>query len=123
MGSSRHRSVVVLVCAGLLLAGCGSSADDGPAPQGEPPDSAATLVEQALAARSANRLAEFGELVSAAAKACPDAQASRRLGELAVISGRWASAVEAGRPKLQAVTEAQLAEVDWDALVAACGAP
>jgi hypothetical protein len=28
-----------------------------------------------------------------------------------------------GRPKAQAVTEAQLADVDWDALMAACLAP
>lgn len=138
MGSHWCRSVAVLACAGLLLAGCGYSADVDPVAQGEqlaspetagpegstlpPPrqEDAATLIERALAARSANSLAEFAALVLAAGKACPDPGASRRLGQLAIIADRWSSAVEAGRPKMQAVTEAQLAAVDWDALAAAC---
>jgi hypothetical protein len=58
--------------------------------------------------------------VSAAGKACPDPGAARRLGELSAIASRWSLALLDGRPKVQAVTEAQLAAVDWDALVAAC---
>ncbi len=137
MGSRWRRSVAGLACAGLLLAGCGDSAND-PVPQGQPlassetagpegsalppprQEDAATLLERALAARSVNSLTEFAALVSDAGKACPDPGASRRLGQLAIIAGRWSSAVEAGRPKVQAVTEAQLAAVDWDALAAAC---
>lgn len=140
MGSRWRRSVAGLACAGLLLAGCGGFADVDPVAQGEPlassdsagpegstlppprPEDAATLVERALAARSANNLTEFGALVSAAGQACPNDAASRRLGQLAIIADRWSSAVEAGRPKQQAVTEAQLAAVDWDELVAACAA-
>jgi hypothetical protein len=41
---------------------------------------------------------------------------------VATIASRWASALEDSRPKAQARTEAQLAAVDWDALVAACRA-
>ena len=140
MGSRWRRSVTGLACAGLLLAGCGGSADVDPAAQGEPlaspgasgtegstlppprPQDAATLLERALAARSANSLTEFATLVSAAGKACPDPGASRRLEQLAIIADRWSSAVEFGRPKVQAVTEAQLAAADWDALAAACAA-
>jgi hypothetical protein len=130
--------VAVLAFAGLLVAGCGGSADVDTVPQGEPlassettgpegstlppprQEDAAALVERALAARSANSPAEFAVLVSAAGNACTDPEASRRLGQLAIIAGRWSSAVEAGRPKVQAVTEAQLAAADWDALAAAC---
>jgi uncharacterized protein HemY len=119
-----RRSLVGLACAGLLLTGCGDSEGPGQSTV-EPPreEDAATLVERALAARSANSLTEFAALVSAAGKACPDPAASRRLGQLAIIAGQWSSAVEAGRPKLQAVTEAQLAAVDWAALAAACDVP
>jgi len=138
VGSCWRHCVAVLACAGLLLAGCADSADGGLVPPGEslaspettgleesalpPPrqEDAAELLERALAARSANRLTEFAALVSAAAAACPDPDASRRLGQLGIIADRWSSAVEAGRPKVQAMTEAQLAEADWDRLAAAC---
>jgi hypothetical protein len=133
--------VAVLACAGLLLAGCGD-ADDDPLPQRDrlassdtagdsgsaqarptPQEDAAALVERALAARAANRPAEFAALVSVAARACPDPSAARRLGDLADTAGRWSSALQDGRPKVQRVTELQLAKVDWDALAAACVAP
>jgi hypothetical protein len=141
MGSRWHHSVAGLACGGLLLAGCASPDDGDPAAYGEPlasletarpegstlppppQEDAAALVERALAARAANSLTEFAALVSAAGKACPDPAASRRLGQLAIIADRWSSAVEAGRPKVQAVTEGQLAVVDWNALAAACIAP
>lgn len=130
--------MVTLTSAGLLLAGCGNATDDdsaqqsgalsaseagGPGGSSSPPPSqqdAADLIAQALAARSENRLREFADLVSAAGQVCPDPGAAGRLGEVAVIAGRWASALEAGRPKVQGVTEAQLASVDWDELAAAC---
>lgn len=118
MGSRWCRSLAVLACAGLLLTGCGDSAGDDRVPLGQ--EDAAALLERALAARSENRLTEFAALVSAAGKTCPDPGASRRLGQLGIIAGQWSSAVEAGRPKLQATTEAQLAEADWDGLAAAC---
>jgi hypothetical protein len=133
------RSLALLACAALLLAGCGDAGEpvdqrdrlvspDNPTtgPRGQSAASpsrqedAAALVERALAARAANDQAEFAALVSAASQACPDPGASRRLGEVAGIAARWASALLEGRPKAQAVTEAQLATVDWDALAAAC---
>jgi hypothetical protein len=131
--------VAVLACAGLLLVGCGDSADDSPVQQrdrlassdtaggggsAQPrptlQEDAAALVERALAARAANDSAEFAALVLAAANACPDPSAARRLGDLAATAGRWSSALQDGRPKVQRVTELQLAKVDWDALAAAC---
>jgi hypothetical protein len=118
MGTRQRRLAVALACSGLLLVGCGGDA----APTTAPED-AGTLIAQALAARSADRLSEFADLVAAAGTVCPDPRASGRLGELAVMAGRWASAVELNRPKVQAVTEAQLADVDWQALAAACVAP
>jgi hypothetical protein len=135
------RPLAVLACAALLLTGCGDAGDDGPR-QGDrlaSPDSgpdggsaavppsrqedAAELVERALAARAANDPAQFAALVLAASRACPDPDAARRLGAVAATTARWSSAVLEGRPKAQAVTEAQLAEVDWDALGAACVTP
>lgn len=145
MASRWHRSVAVLACAGLLLVACGDGADDGPVQQrdrlsspdapdtgghggsadapapGE--DDAAEVIDQALAARATNDSAQFAALVSAAAQACPDERAAGRLGEVAAIAERWSSALQDGRPKVQAVTENQLAQVDWDALVGACAAP
>ncbi len=80
------------------------------------------VIDQALAARATNDSAQFAALVSAAAQACPDEGAAGRLGEVAAIAERWSSALQDGRPKVQAVTENQLAQVDWDALVGACAA-
>jgi hypothetical protein len=114
----RNGFAAALACMSLLLAGCAGSA----VPAADEED-AATLIAQALAARSADRLSEFADLVAAAGTECPDPRASGRLGELAVIAGRWAAAVELNRPKVQAVTEAQLADVDWETLAAACVAP
>lgn len=136
-----HRSLVVLACAGLLLAGCGDAGENGfvqqrdrlaspaapdaggPSGSAEAPrprqEDVAALVERALVARD-NDSEEFAELVAAAGKVCPDPGAARRLGDVAAIASRWSSALLDGRPKAQAVTEAQLAKVDWDALVAAC---
>jgi len=130
--------LVVLACAGLLLAGCSDAGDDVPvqprdrltspdaggrggSAEASPPrqEDAADLLERALVARAPNS-AEFAALVSAAGKACPDPGAARRLAEVAVIAGRWSSALQDGRPKAQLVTEGQLAKVDWDALAAAC---
>lgn len=118
MGTRQRGFAAALACTGLLLAGCGGSA-----PPAAVEEDAATLIAQALAARADDRLSEFADLVAAAGTACPDPRASGRLGELAVIAGRWASAVELNRPKVQAVTEAQLADVDWEALAAECVAP
>lgn len=140
MGSQWRRSMVTLASAGLLLAACSTtgqgdavvqggslSSSEPSGPSGSalgPPsqDDAATLIEQALAARSANRLTEFADLVSAAGDVCPDPDAANRLGEVAVIAGRWTAALEAGRPKVQGVTERQLSSVDWNELAAACTA-
>jgi hypothetical protein len=129
----------VLACGVVLLAGCGLGSDDaGPQPAGTasagalggsaaasapPAGDADALLEQALAAREANDPAGFAALVLAAAQACPVADAASRLGQVAVTAQRWSGAVLDGRPKAQAVTEAQLAEVDWDALGSACTGP
>lgn len=144
MASRWHRSVLVLACAGLLLTGCGVAEEAGPEPRdrltsadtsdtadtgdpsgsaGPPPPGgadAAVLVGRALGARAANDSTESAALVLAASRACPDPGAARRLGEVAAIATRWSAALLDGRPKAQAVTEAQLAKVDWDALAAAC---
>jgi hypothetical protein len=140
MAARRIRSALALACAGLVLAGCGAVGGEGSAQQSEPiasarapgadPAGAAaapaegyedahTLVERALAVR-ADRPAEFPVLISAASRACPDPDAARRLGEVARIAGRWSSALLGSFPKIQAVTEAQLAAIDWDALVSDC---
>ncbi len=88
-----------------------------PLPPG--PQDVAALIERALAARAVND-SDFAPLVRAAGTACPDPRAARRLGDVAAMAARWSSAVQDGRPKAQAVAEAQLDTVDWDALVAAC---
>ena len=140
MASRWYRSVAVLACAGLLLVGCGDTDDDplaqpdgiassdtggaGGSASARPTrqEEAAALIDQALAARAANRPAEFAALLSVAAEACPDPSAARRLGDLAATASRWSSAIQDGRPKAQWVTEGLLATADWDALAAACDA-
>lgn len=122
VASRWRRSAIVLACVAPLLAGCGDAAGQGES-AGAPPsrqEDAATLVQRALAARAANDPAEFAALVSAASRSCPAPGAARRLGEVAGIAARWSSALLEGRPKAQAVTEAQLSRVDWEALAAAC---
>jgi hypothetical protein len=123
--------VVAPVCVGLLLVGCGSADEGEPLapselgrgqssqalPQGQ--QDVAALIERALAARAVND-SDFASLVRAAGTACADPRAARRLGDVAAMAARWSSAVQDGRPKAQAVAEAQLDTVDWDALVAAC---
>ncbi len=123
--------MVAPVCVGLLLVGCGPAGEGEPlassdpgrdqSPQALPPgqQDVAALIERALAARAVND-PDFASLVRAAGTACPDPRASRRLGDVAAMAARWSSAVLDGRPKAQAVAEAQLDTVDWDALVAAC---
>lgn len=133
----------MLTCAGLLLVGCNNGGADDPVQQrdrlsspdapdtgghgasADPPEAgegAVALVDKALAARATNDSAQFAALVSAAAQACADPASARRLGQVAAIADRWSSALQDGRPKVQAVTEDQLAQIDWDALVAACDA-
>jgi hypothetical protein len=140
VATHRIRSAIALSCAGLLLAGCGDAYEVGSVQQREPtavPDApgagpdgvpaatangqedTATLVERALAAQ-ADRPEDVSALISAASQACPDPDAARRLGEVSLIAERWSSALLEGRPMAQAVTEAQLATIDWDALVSAC---
>ena len=112
--------------------GCGPAGDGEPlassdhpgrdqSPQPLPPgqQDVAALIERALAARAVND-SDFASLERAAGTACPDPRAARRLGDAAAMAARWSSAVQDGRPKAQAVAEAQLDTVDWDALVAAC---
>jgi hypothetical protein len=125
--------MVAMACAGLVLAGCGGaptppapaspSVPGTTAPSPAPPQAdAADLLARALAVQASDS-AQFAALVSAAAAACPDPDAARRLGTVAVTAARWSAALQDGRPKAQAVTEAQLARVDWDALGAACRRP
>jgi hypothetical protein len=83
---------------------------------------AGALLEQALSARAAQDPPRFAALVAQAAESCADPAAARRLGEVSAIAGRWADALAFARPKVQARTEAQLAEVEWDELIAACAA-
>jgi hypothetical protein len=83
---------------------------------------AGALLELALAARAAQDPPRFAALVAQAAESCDDPTATRRLGEVSAIAGRWADALAFARPKVQARTEAQLAEVEWDKLIAACAA-
>jgi hypothetical protein len=127
--------VIALACAGLVLVGCGAAspaptapaapassaaADTGASPSLAPAqEDAAALLARALAVQAADS-AQFAALVSAAAAACGDPDAARRLGTAAVTAARWSAALQEGRPKAQAVTEAQLARVDWEALGAAC---
>jgi hypothetical protein len=73
-----------------------------------------------LAARTAGDPRRFAALVSRAAATCTDEPSARRLGQLSAVAERWADAIAFARPKAQARTEAQLAEVDWAAVLAAC---
>ena len=114
MASRWHRSMAGLACAVLLVAGCGRGRRERPVVQQRPAllRDAAALVEQALAARR-ERLASSPRSSSAAAEACPDNGATGRLGEVSAIAGRWSSALQDAAPQGPAVTEHQLARVDW----------
>lgn len=109
-----------LACAALLLASCASATGQAATPTER--ETAADLLPRALDARTAGDLDGFAALVSRARDACADPDASARLGEVALVAERWVLAVQAGRPKQQAVTEALLDEVDWVALATDCAA-
>ena len=115
--------------------GCGAATDadvptsGGPAPSVSSPAAPAPdprpegpLLDQLLAAKSAGDPQGFATLVAQAAASCADPSAARRLGQLSAVAGRWADSIAFARPKAQARTEAQLAEVDWEELVATCDA-
>jgi hypothetical protein len=116
-----------------LLVGCGAAAESGvpassqtmPSAAGSTPSpsavSADALLDDLLAARAAGDPQRFAALVSQAATSCADPDASRSLGQLSAVAGRWADSLAFARPKAQARTEAQLAEVDWAYLISACG--
>ena len=97
----------------------GYGADEAPA--GTRDAAPGDVIDDALAARDANDPIRFATLVGEAGDACADAAAAQRLAEVALIADRWAQALADGRPKVQAVTEDQLAEVDWAGLAAGCG--
>lgn len=129
------RTAPVLTCAAALLLGCGATtnpvvpASTAPTPSVAGPTSSAPdvqpegpLLDQLLAAKSAGDPQTFATLVSQAAASCADPAASRQLGQLSAVAGRWADSLAFARPKAQARTEAQLAEVDWAELLAGCDA-
>jgi hypothetical protein len=118
MGTRRHRSVALLALAGMLLVGCSGSPSDASAPG----DEVTPLIDEALLARDDGDIATFSALLGQAADVCAEPSTARRLDEVSLIAGRWAAALADGRPKVQAVTEDQLAGLDWDALVDACTA-
>ena len=131
MRPRRLRTAAAVACAAALLVGCGAAADSGvPAssqtmPSGSTPSpsavSADALLDDLLAARAAGDPQRFAALVSQAASSCADPDASRSLGQLSAVAGRWADSLAFARPKAQARTEAQLAEVDWSDLISSCG--
>lgn len=98
----------------------GGHGDSGSAVDGSAGGSPSALVEQALAAQADNEPTEFASLLAEAAEACAEPEASRRLVEVSLIAERWSSALADGRPKVQAVTEDQLAQIDWEQLSDAC---
>lgn len=137
MTPSRLRTAAVVACAAALLLGCGAATGSGvpasdptvtPAASGTATPGAATadalpdeLINDLLAARSAGDPQRFAALVSEAATSCADPDVSRSLGQLSAVAARWADSLAFARPKAQARTEAQLAEVDWAELISACG--
>ena len=135
MTPRRLRTAPVLACAAALVLGCGAATDavvpasSGPTPSVANPSASTPdpqpegpLIDQLLAARSAGDPQAFASLVARAAASCTDPAASRRLGQLSAVAGRWADSIAFARPKAQARTEAQLTEVDWEQLVASCDA-
>ena len=90
------------------------------------PDAGATAgdavaaIDAARAAQAGNDPQAFVLLLEQAQAWCPDPGASNRLAELGVLADRWAAALADGRPKVQAVTERQLAGADWDGLAQDC---
>jgi hypothetical protein len=132
MTSRDPRTPIALAFTAGLLAGCSAVTDSGPLPSAPPsppetsigssPSSepAPALLDDLLAARTAGDPRRFATLVSQAAASCTDPAASRQLGQLSAVAERWADAIAFARPKAQARTEAQLAEVDWAAVLADC---
>lgn len=127
------RATTGAACAAALLVGCASAAGSGVprsaasappvgAPTATPPTATAPgpLLDELLAAREDGDPLRFAALVSQAAATCTDPAATRQLGQLSAVAERWADSLSYSRPKAQARTEAQLAEVDWAALVSAC---
>lgn len=141
MSTRWHRSVALVVLAGAVLVGCGAvddetdpmqqrdrdSSPDAPdtGGHGDSGDSSARgdvtmLIEQAMLAKGDGDISTFSVLLGEAARACAEPSTARRLDEVSLIAGRWAAALADGRPKVQATTEDQLADVDWTGLAAAC---
>lgn len=132
MTSHGTRAPIALAFAIALLAGCGAVTDSDPLPSPQPSspeasagssppsESAPALLDDLLAARTAGDPRRFAALVSRAAASCTDLAASRKLGQLSAVAERWADSIAFARPKAQVRTEAQLAEVDWAAVVSPC---
>jgi hypothetical protein len=128
VATARHRSAALLVGAAALLVGCGAAG--APSDSGTPSPTAAvtptndadaaTLVELALVARGVSDIPAFAATLRQAAQVCADPQASARLDQVAAIAQRWADSLADGRPKVQATSEALLADVPWDTLARGC---
>jgi hypothetical protein len=127
VSTRRHRSAILLAMTAVLV-GCGGGgdpadpADASPAVAATPTNDAdaATLVQLALVARAASDIPAFAGTLDQAAQACQDPQASARIAQLAAVAQRWADALADGRPKVQAMSEALLADVPWDTLASDC---
>jgi hypothetical protein len=78
------------------------------------------LVQLALVARGVSDIPTFAATLEQAADVCADPQASARLDQVAAVAQRWADSLADGRPKVQATSEALLADVPWDDLAAGC---
>jgi hypothetical protein len=118
----RGRALAAALAAAALLAGCGLGTDSAPSSGSTSAATAdaAVLLEAAEQAWTGSDRAALAPALRQAAASCPDPATAKRLGEVAAVAARWAQAVEDNRPKVQARTEAQLGEVDWQALAAAC---
>jgi hypothetical protein len=133
MAQNRLATAALLACAVAPVVGCGTVTDPRTSPSTTVPSGSTVAtsapaspstdvvtLEQLLAARSGDDPQRFAALVAGAAASCDDPDAARDLGAAAAVAARWADALALARPKVQARTEAQLAAVDWAALLAAC---
>jgi hypothetical protein len=141
MSTRWHRSVVLVALAGCLLVGCTGADDDtdpmqqrdrdsspdapdtgghGDSGDASAPGDVAVLIDEALLAKGDGDISTFSVLLGQASQACAEPSTARRLDEVSLIAGRWAAALADGRPKVQATTENQLADVDWTGLADAC---